>query len=186
MLFNTHHYKRLLCHLIVFGCLFSTLTACGKSARLATDCPILKVCFTPGQNCTETIVGHLNQAKQSIFVQAYSFTSAPIAKALMQAKKRGVAVKIILDKSQRTQKYSSLHFFLNQGIPVWIDTKPAIAHNKVMIIDQATVITGSFNFTKAAQMRNAENVLIIQDTPLAQQYLANWKARQQKSEVFKR
>jgi phosphatidylserine/phosphatidylglycerophosphate/cardiolipin synthase-like enzyme len=153
--------------------------------RSAANCPVLNVYFTPGQNCTAAIVDRLNQAQQTIFVQAYSFTSVPIAKALLQAKKQGVTVKVILDKSQRTRKYSSLHFFLNQNIPVWIDEKPAIAHNKIMIIDRITVITGSFNFTKAAQMRNAENVLIIQDLSLAQQYLANWKARQQQSEAFK-
>jgi len=108
------------------------------------------VCFTPGGNCTELIVNAVGGAKTSILVQAYSFTSAPIAKALLEAHKRGVQVQIILDASQRNQKYSSADFLANQGVPTMIDANHAISHHKVMVIDGETVITGSFNFTKAA------------------------------------
>ncbi|HEX4045647.1 MAG TPA: phospholipase D family protein [Gammaproteobacteria bacterium] len=138
-----------------------------------------QVCFTPGANCTQLIVTAIDQAKQAIYVQAYSFTSPAIAKALVNAKNRGVRVKVILDKSQyKKEKYSSSTYLANQGIPVWVDYRPHIAHNKVMIIDN-TLITGSFNFTKSAQERNAENVLIIKDKDLANQYLVNWYKRQQ-------
>ena len=67
----------------------------------------------------------------------FSFTSAPIAKALVDAHKRGVEVQVILDKSQRTEKYSSADFVQHAGIPIWIDAKHAIAHNKIMVIDGA-------------------------------------------------
>ncbi len=140
--------------------------------------PQIQVCFTPGQDCTTQITDVLDTAKKSIFVQAYSFTSVPIAKHLIEAKNRGVVVKVILDKSQKSEKYSASRFLLNQHIPVWINYKPAIAHNKIMIIDGTKVITGSFNFTKAAQSKNAENVLIIQDTALAKRYMENWQQRQ--------
>jgi phosphatidylserine/phosphatidylglycerophosphate/cardiolipin synthase-like enzyme len=132
------------------------------------------VCFTPGGNCTELIVNAIAGAKTSILVQAYSFTSAPIAKALIDAHKRGVQVQVILDKSQRTEKYSSADFLANQGVPTLIDASHAIAHSKVMVIDGETVLTGSFNFTKAAQEKNAENLLIIRDQALAAQYTQNW------------
>lgn len=113
-----------------------------------------EVCFTPGQDCTSEVVQALSIAKRSIYVQAYSFTSKPIADALVIAKKRGVDVKVILDKSQyKAEKYSASRFLDNQNVPVWIDSKPAIAHNKIMIIDENTVITGSFNFTKAAKRK---------------------------------
>ncbi|KAB8033807.1 phospholipase D family protein [Fluviispira multicolorata] len=140
-----------------------------------------KVCFTPGSDCAQEIVNEIDLAKKSIFVQAYSFTSAPIAKAIVNAKKRGVEVNVILDKGQFSQKYSSAKFLQNQGIPLWKDSKPAIAHNKIIIIDTKTVITGSFNFTKAAQERNAENVLIISDATLANKYKENWDKRQSAS-----
>ena len=143
-----------------------------------------KVCFTPGQNCTGEIVEAIQQAKKTIRVQAYSFTSTPIAKALVDAKRRGIDVKVILDKSQQKAKYTSATFLYNQHVLVYIDYKPAIAHNKIIVIDNQFVITGSFNFTKAAQMRNAENLLIIKDPVLAKAYAENWEKRLQQSKPY--
>lgn len=155
-----------------------------NTAVHASTAETYQVCFTPGDNCTGLIVKTVNQAKKSIYVQAYSFTSAPIAEALTTAKRRGVDVNVVLDKSQvKDNKYSSARYLINQHIPVWVDYKPAIAHNKVMIIDHEIVITGSFNFTKAAQFKNAENVLIINNENLAEKYYANWLKRQQVSSI---
>jgi phosphatidylserine/phosphatidylglycerophosphate/cardiolipin synthase-like enzyme len=137
----------------------------------ATTTPsAVTVCFTPGGNCTDGIVQALGSANRSILVQAYAFTSAPIAKALLDAHTRGVQVQVILDKSQRTEKYSSADFLANQGVPTKIDSNHAISHNTVMILDGETVLTGSFNFTQAAQEKNAEHVLIIRDKALAAPY----------------
>jgi phosphatidylserine/phosphatidylglycerophosphate/cardiolipin synthase-like enzyme len=102
--------------------------------------------------------------KKSLY-KLYSFTSKPISKALLDAHKRGINVVAVLDKSQRTQKYSGATFLANAGIPVYIDSRHAIAHNKIMIIDWSTLITGSFNFTKAAEEKNAENLLVINPNP---------------------
>jgi phosphatidylserine/phosphatidylglycerophosphate/cardiolipin synthase-like enzyme len=166
--------KKILYGLFLFSvCHIST----GLAISNFNTCPKIQVCFTPGQNCTAEITDVIDAAKQSIFVQAYSFTSAPIAAHLVAAKKRGVKVNVILDKSQKTQRYSASRFLVNQHIPCWIDYKPAIAHNKIMIIDEKAVITGSFNFTKAAQNKNAENLLIIRDPALANIYLKNWQRR---------
>lgn len=141
-----------------------------------------RVCFTPGEDCTGLIVEVIDQAKKSIYVQAYSFTSTPIMRALLLAKRRGVDVQVILDKSHvKNKQYSAATFFTNNQIPLLIDYKPDIAHNKVMIIDKTTVITGSFNFTKAAQFRNAENVLVINDPGLAMKYWLNWQQRARES-----
>ena len=144
-----------------------------------------QVCFTPDEDCTQKLVGALRQARRAIFVQAYSFTSAPIARALADARKRGIAVEVILDHSQQTEKYSSADFLARAGIPTYIDAAHAIAHNKVMVIDDETVVTGSFNFTKAAQVHNAENLLIVRDAALAQQYLANWRLHRGHSEPYR-
>jgi len=143
-----------------------------------------EVCFTPGQDCTGLIVRAITNASKSIHVQAYSFTSAPIAEALVFAKRRGVLVEVILDKSQsKENKYTSATYLINNNISTWIDYKPAIAHNKVIIIDESEVITGSFNFTKSAQNKNAENVLIIKNPELAKLYLNNWYSRQVQSRL---
>jgi phosphatidylserine/phosphatidylglycerophosphate/cardiolipin synthase-like enzyme len=100
-------------------------------------------------------------------LQAHSFTSAPIAKALVEAHKRGVRVEALLDQSNRTDKHSAADFLANQGIPTKIDAQHAIAHNKVIIIDGMLVIGGSFNYTKAAQEKHAENVEMARSAALA-------------------
>ena len=110
----------------------------------------------------------LNDARQTVFVQAYSFTSHDIAAALLHARQRGVVVHVILDHSVLEDHYSEADFLAHGGISVLIDAKHPIAHNKVMIIDGQTVITGSFNFTRQAEEHNAENLLVIHDRTLAE------------------
>ena len=137
----------------------------------------LTVHFSPNGGCTESIVNEIDAAHKSIWVQAYSFTSTPIAKALVEAARRGVKVTAVLDKSNATARYTGATFLVNMGIPTYTDNKHAIAHNKVMVIDDATVITGSFNFTKAAEQSNAENCLIIKNAPtIVQAYKSNIQA----------
>jgi phosphatidylserine/phosphatidylglycerophosphate/cardiolipin synthase-like enzyme len=146
--------------------------------------PDIQVYFSPGGGATDSVVKALNGAKKSVHVQAYSFTSAPIAKALVDAHRREVKVKVILDDSQRGEKYSSADFLDNSGIKPRIDARHAIAHNKVIIIDEEVVITGSFNFTRAAEERNAENLLVITDGHLAKKYLSNWSEHAAHSEGY--
>ncbi len=143
-----------------------------------------QVYFSPKGGCTEAIVKNLDQAERYVLVQAYSFTSQPIADALVNAHKRGVKVKVLLDKSQRNGKGSKLAQLVEAGILVSIDTKHSIAHNKVMIIDGVTVITGSFNFTTAAEDKNAENLLVLHDKDVAKKYRDNWNEHQQHSELY--
>ena len=140
---------------------------------LPKDTPV-RVFFSPNGGCTEAIIDTINKSKSEILVQAYIFTSEPIAKALLGAHKRGVKVCVILDKKQKKSGYSPATFFVNQGIPTYIDSVHAGAHDKVMIIDKETVITGSFNFTKSAETQNTENVLIIKSSELAGLYRENW------------
>ena len=146
----------------------------------------IQVYFSPKGGATEAVVNALDHATNAVLVQAYSFTSAPIAKALVDAHRRGIKVQVILDRSQRTEKYSEADFLKNNGIPTLIDAQHAIAHNKIMILDGYIVLTGSFNFTKAAEEHNAENLLVINDPALAGQYIGNWRAHEQHSEPYER
>lgn len=140
--------------------------------------------FSPRGGCTEAVVREIESAKAQILVQAYSFTSPAIAQALVQAYRRGIDVRVILDQSQRTEKYSEADFLFHAGVPVAIDAKHAIAHNKVMLFDGQTVVTGSFNFTRSAEDSNAENLLVIRDAALAKRYIANWDAHAAHSELY--
>lgn len=146
----------------------------------------IDVYFSPRGGATEAIVDEINKAQSEILVQAYSFTSAPIAKGLIEAKKRGVKIEVVLDKSQRTEKYSSADFITHAGIPTYIDPKHAIAHNKIILVDGQTLITGSFNFSKAAEERNAENLLVIKgNKPLVERYIQNFDEHKSHSEPYK-
>src|SRR5205814_9391000 len=146
----------------------------------------IQVYFSPRGGATEAVVSALDHATNSVLVQAYSFTSAPIAKALVDAFRRGVRVQVILDKSQRTEKYSEADFLKHNEIGTLIDVQHAIAHNKIIIIDAYLILTGSFNFTKAAEEHNAENLLVISDAALAREYIGNWQSHEQHSEPFTR
>ena len=83
------------------------LSLCACQPAVSAPPPTIEVHFSPRGGCTDAVVKELCNAKKMVLVQAYSFTSAPIAKALVDAHKRGVDVRVILDKSQRSAKYSS-------------------------------------------------------------------------------
>ncbi len=123
------------------------------------------VYFSPAGGATAAVVAAIQAAKQQILLQAYRFTSAPIAKALVEAHQRGVQVSAILDKSNITAQYSTATFLRNAGITPLIDAEHAMAHNKVLVIDQTVLITGSFNFSKAAEESNAANLLVLRAAP---------------------
>jgi phosphatidylserine/phosphatidylglycerophosphate/cardiolipin synthase-like enzyme len=153
-------------------------------SRMPDKLPPIAVYFSPKGGCTEAIVQEIDNAKQSILLQAYSFTSKPIAEALVEAHKRGIKVNAILDSEQETANYSEADFLINEGIPTQIDAKHAIAHNKIMVIDDSVVITGSFNFTNQAEKSNAENLLIIRDNVLAKTYADNWNTHAEHSRQY--
>lgn len=146
------------------------------SARVSAD--PLSVYFSPDGGCTQAIVEEVGKAKKRVLVQAYSFTSDPIAHAPVAAKKSGVDVEAILDK---TDSGAAVNIIVDAGIPTYMDPVHAIAHNKVIVIDGQTVLTGSFNFTWSAESRNAENLLVVRDPPIAAKYTANWQTHLQHS-----
>jgi phosphatidylserine/phosphatidylglycerophosphate/cardiolipin synthase-like enzyme len=141
--------------------------------------------FSPRGGGQALIVSAIGAAHQSIRVQAYGFSNHAILAALADAKRRGVDVRVILDKSDVRGRERGAAYVAAAGIPVWIDYRPAIAHNKVIIIDGEDLITGSFNFTEAAQEKNAENVLYLQGVPaLAKLYVEDWDWRQGVSRAY--
>jgi phosphatidylserine/phosphatidylglycerophosphate/cardiolipin synthase-like enzyme len=125
----------------------------------------LSVHFSPAGGCTDAVVREIAAAKHEVLVLAYGFTSRPISQALVDAKLRGVDVEIILDHSNEKDTHSDLQFLLEQKLVPVIDAHHAIAHNKVMLIDGKTIVTGSFNFTAHAESHNAENLVVIKGYP---------------------
>jgi len=183
MLITHRWHFRIFPALVVF---LSILLACSSPATPESPAvPSIRLYFSPNGGGTEAIISEIRHARAEVLVQAYSFTSTPIAKALLDARKRGVKVTVILDKSQRNANYSAADFLRNSGIATYIDGKHAIAHNKIMIIDRECVITGSFNFTKAAEEKNAENILVIRSNPeLTSKYIGNFDWHLRHSDVY--
>ena len=126
--------------------------------------------FCPDDHCTNQVVEAINHAKQSIYFMTFSFTSREIANALLLAKERGVELKGVMEASQISQ-YSMYELLKFQGTDVLKDKNKKNMHHKVFIIDNETVVTGSFNPTEGGDKRNDENVLIIKDESLAKKFL---------------
>ena len=143
---------------------------------------VAKIYFSPDGGALKALTRHIGQATREILVQSYIFTSKPVQSALINARRRGVHIDVILDKDeQKERKYVTARVFKTDGITVWLDDRHACSHNKIIIIDRDTVITGSFNFTYAAEKRNAENLLIIPSTDLAGLYTDNFLMHRQHS-----
>lgn len=142
------------------------------------------VCFTPGQPCAGLIAETIRGARSEVLVQAFGFTNATVIDALHEARRRGVAVTVLLDKSVRKEPSQRALELVKHGVKAFIDDRVAIAHNKVMVIDGAAVITGSFNFTQSAQSRNAENLLVIRNPQLAAAYRENFRNRMMESTLW--
>ena len=139
--------------------------------------PTYNVCFSPEGQCEKLAIHAINSAKSELLVQSYSFTSKPIANALIQAHKRGVKVSLLFDQSQLKAPYSQVQRLKQNGIQTKVDCVEGIAHNKVIIIDGERLVTGSYNFSKSANSRNAENMIYINNPDLARTYKQKWIER---------
>ena len=143
-----------------------------------------QILFTPWDDAEGAIVAAIRGARKQLLVQAYTFTSRAVARALIEAKARGVDVRITADQGEAERfEVGRIGELAAAGIPVWVETRYQSAHNKVMVIDAgepgAAVITGSYNWTFAAQRVNAENVVIIRGAPeFAARYKSNWERHQ--------
>jgi phosphatidylserine/phosphatidylglycerophosphate/cardiolipin synthase-like enzyme len=152
----------------------------------------IQAAFSPWDNIEELISGEIDAARKQVLVQAYLLTSKKITARLIAAYRRGMDVQVLADAEQHAKTESSkLSELAAVGIAVRLETKYQNAHNKVIVIDagspDATLITGSFNFTWTAQHRNAENILVLRNNPtLVSRYLANWERHRQDAIFYKK
>lgn len=130
----------------------------------------IEVYFSPNGGCENRIVELINGARDSIDIAMYTFTNSKIARALVMAYERGVRIRVLLDGQEAQNKYSKGVFLKKRGIFVVYDRMPGLMHNKFCIIDNAIVITGSYNWTATAEEKNEENLLVIHDANIAKAY----------------
>lgn len=137
----------------------------------------IQVGFSPEGTAQQVVLNTINQSQKSVRLMAYSFTSPEVVRALINARKRGVDVRVVIDEKGNTcdkckASKAAMNLLVNAGIPLRTVSKYKIMHDKVIITDGANVETGSYNFSTAANKSNSENAILIQDVPeLAQQYL---------------
>ncbi len=131
---------------------------------------ILEVYFCPQDNCADAVIKVLEKANTSIIFAAYSFTSAEIANELILKSRNGVAVFGVIEKSTTGTAYSKDKVLAANGIHVLLESSKRLMHHKFFIVDNTTIITGSFNPTENADLRNDENAIIIGNAGLAEKY----------------
>lgn len=142
---------------------------------------VVHTCFSPQGKCSNYLLREIDAARQELLVAVYAFTSDDLAGALAQAKKRGVAVQVVVDREfDRVNENSKSKFLEANKIPVRRITgtagKPGdkdsgLMHQKFAVIDRRIVFTGSYNWTHSAESRNDENLLMFRDAgPLAEEY----------------
>ena len=142
---------------------------------------VVQTCFSPQGKCSSHILREIETAKQELLIAVYAFTSDDLAGALVQAKKRGVAVQVVIDREfDRINDNSKGKFFDAQKIAVRrvsgaatnpTGKEPGLMHQKFAVIDRRVVLTGSYNWTHAAEHRNDENLLMFRDaSPVAEEY----------------
>ncbi|MDY7032923.1 MAG: phospholipase D family protein [Thermodesulfobacteriota bacterium] len=145
-------------------------------AKEAQGKETIEVYFSPQGRCEKAIIQEIENAKDSIHIAMFHFTNGRIARALTKASKKGIDVKVILDKEKASGSYSKSKFLLNKGLHIQFregiqrrgrDNKIGLMHNKFVIIDGKIVITGSYNWTASAELWNYENLLIIWSAKIA-------------------
>ena len=137
----------------------------------------IAVCFAPEEDCAGFAVGAIDLARRQILVSAYNLTTgAGIVEALVRARARGVDVRLIADKRSPCERNAGLEVLAQAGAPIWIDRAVPIAHAKVMVIDDALTLMGSYNWTRNAA-RNSEDLNLVASRALAAAYAAQWGRR---------
>jgi phosphatidylserine/phosphatidylglycerophosphate/cardiolipin synthase-like enzyme len=163
--------------------LLGTVALLVLTAAVPVHSADIEACFAPPLpgSCDPliTVLRSINNARTSIRVQMYTLTLEEVVSALLRAKRRGVDVRVIIDRGQLHDRDDSFRVasLAAGGVPVLVDTVPGLMHNKVMVIDGETILTGSFNYTWGAEHWNAENLVVVRDPALAAQYLRNWDQR---------
>jgi len=159
--------KKLLTFFILCSLLLA-LSACGHDVSYELG-------FSPNGKSLKIVLNGISEAKKSILVACYSFTSKPVSEALLYAHKRGIKVSVVADSKANLSQYTAVNFLVNHGVPVRLNDKYSIMHNKFIVIDDMSVQLGSFNYSSSAVDKNAENVLLLKNVhDIASQYTKEW------------
>jgi phosphatidylserine/phosphatidylglycerophosphate/cardiolipin synthase-like enzyme len=142
------------------------------SAAVTVEGTPVEVYFSPADRAEKHLVELVRGANKSIRMLAYSFTSDALGEALMDQAAAGLVVQIVCDEDQADGQGAEYAALRQAGLDVRLDGNSGLMHNKVLIIDDEIVVLGSYNFTRAANQTNDENVVVVMSAQLAGQYQA--------------
>lgn len=144
--------------------------------RVTIDGTPIDVYFSPDDNVQASFIDLVNNAKESIYFMAFSFTSDEIGDAVRARAREGVTVSGVMETEQvNSNAGTEFDPFQQAGLDVLRDGNDGQMHHKVMIIDESIVIFGSYNFTNSAETRNDENLLVVYNKKIAAQFVAEFQ-----------
>lgn len=153
---------------------------CAVQQQLGLPAPQIEAAFSRDAGSEALVLKLIGTARRSVRLAAYSFTSPAIVRSLIETKRRGVDVKVLVDDRGNRGRASiaAMNLIVGAGIPTRVISAYAIHHDKYIVVDERHTETGSFNYSQAAAKSNSENVLVIWDNPaVAKQYLTHWESR---------
>ncbi len=125
-----------------------------------------RVCFSPGSECRDNIIGLIRSAKSNIDICVFTISDDRISKEIAQAFHRDIQVRVITDNDKVYDRGSDIHYLAELGVPVRVDISSSHMHHKFAIFDRRTLVNGSFNWTRSASQYNEENIVISYEAEL--------------------
>ena len=131
--------------------------------------------FSPGDDCENAIVSCIRNARRSIKICVFTISENVISESIIEAKKRGVSVKVITDNDKLNDKGSDIRWLAREEVKVKIDESSSHMHHKFCVVDKSVLLTGSYNWTKSAADRNQENLLVTEDPKMVKAYISEFE-----------
>jgi phosphatidylserine/phosphatidylglycerophosphate/cardiolipin synthase-like enzyme len=172
--------------IVFLGIALAVATVAVLARVQGLDAGEIEVFFSPRGGASQAVASEIDKAEKEVLVATYAIDNTAIIESLIVAKKRGVSVKMIVDKGQEGQRYSQAEKLKKNGIETVTDDRHQLFHDKYVVIDGMTVITGSMNHTKSGESKNAENIVIIHDEEVAKKFATDWNEHRQHARAFKR
>jgi phosphatidylserine/phosphatidylglycerophosphate/cardiolipin synthase-like enzyme len=154
----------------------TTVVTTTSTATTTVNIPsVRETCFSRVERCDVLLISLINRANRSVYVAVYSFTRDSLATALISAKERGVEVRVVIERERAYEQGSEYPRLKSAGVDVRLDGNPNSMHHKFMVIDEYIVVTGSYNWSTAAETRNDENIVVILDRDVAQRFVQEFE-----------
>ncbi|KWK06069.1 endonuclease [Burkholderia ubonensis] len=184
--------KKQICWAVMVAWLCCCVAIALTGRAQAETVPRVEVAFSPDGGAESLVLRTIGDARQSIRVLAYSFTALAVTRALITAKRRGVDVAVTVDarsnfdEDRSGRARAALGALAYAGIPVRVVSAFSAQHSKYVVVDGATVETGSYNYSQQAARYNSENVVVLRgDTRIADAYLKNWDAVSARGDLYR-